>query len=271
MKTKKATTGFLLCMPIMVGIGVLYVYPFAATLWHSVHHAMSGTFAGISNYRELLLNPAFQLAAQNTMWFWLFGLPLNLFLGLWLAVLCEQVALKHARSILFFPAMIPAACVTAIVQVGFSALVPQGDAFSGLSGAASVLLVYLWKSVGYTTLFLAAGLHGIPSQLAEAAANAGANTWQIFRYIKLPLLAPSMGVSLVVAMWNGFKIFRESYLLGGTHPDKALYSVQHFLSNNFSNMNYSRLAAASVLLVSSVFAATFVVWRYAQHKEKNEA
>ena len=50
------------------------------------------------------------------------------------------------------------------------------------------------------------------------------------------------------ALWH-FRIFREAFLLGGAHPDNALYGVQHFLYNNFANMNYPRLAAASVLLI----------------------
>ena len=83
----------------------------------------------------------------------------------------------------------------------------------------------------------------------------GAGRWQLVRKIEIPLLLPAAGVSLLTALMAAFRIFREAYLLGGTHPDKSIYSLQHFYYNNFANLNISRLAAASIWQIMLIAAA----------------
>lgn len=111
-------------------------------------------------------------------------------------------------------------------------------------------------------------LYTVPKELLEAAAQCGANQWQIFTKIQLPLLHAPLAVSLLFAFLNSFKIFREVYLIGGAYPNNNLYSLQHFLSNNFSNMNFSRLAAASVLVIAVVCLALTLLWRVLKRAER---
>ena len=61
----------------------------------------------------------------------------------------------------------------------------------------------------------------------------------------------------ILTIYNSFRCFREAYLIGGSHPNEQLYSIQHFLQNNFMNMNYARLEAASILVV--IFVGAFVL------------
>ena len=75
--------------------------------------------------------------------------------------------------------------------------------------------------------------------------------------VRLPLIARGLALCVVLVIFNGYRCFREAYLIGGEHPHEALYSLQNFLQNNFSNMNYARLEAASILVVLAVFAAGF--------------
>ena len=98
-------------------------------------------------------------------------------------------------------------------------------------------------------LLLSAALRAIPAELTDTAADLGAGPWACFWRVRLPLLRPAFGGCLLVSLLGSFRVFREAFLLGGAHPDNALYGLQHFLYNNFANMNYPRLAAASVLLI----------------------
>ena len=66
-------------------------------------------------------------------------------------------------------------------------------------------------------------------------------------------------MSAILVVFNGYRCFREAYLIGGEHPHEELYSLQHFLQNNFANMNYARLEAASILVVAAVLAAGLAI------------
>ncbi|MDD2993424.1 MAG: sugar ABC transporter permease [Pygmaiobacter sp.] len=261
MENKKEMQGVCFCIPTLAGVFGLYFLPFLMALWRSVHQGMGNVFVGLQNYADLFGNAAFRLAAKNTLLFWGVSLPLNLILGILIALLCERLFARGQKATLFFPAMVPAACVVLLAQSVWPV--------ANLGQGAALLLqvgLFLWKSSGYTILILSAALHEIPREMIESAASCGANGWQVFWCIKLPLIAPAVGASALVAFLNSFKIFRENYLLWGTHPDSHLYGIQHFLYNNFANMNYPRLAAASVLLIAAVAGACAVVWRIAKKR-----
>ncbi|MFI3170339.1 MAG: ABC transporter permease subunit [Faecalibacterium sp.] len=246
---KKSLVGFLFCLPLLLGVLVVYGFPFCITLLRSLQQSAANSTFTLAHYTGLFSNSAFQLAARNTFTFWAIALPCNLLLGLGLAYLCNHCFLRHCKPILVFSAMVPAACSVALLQL----LLPT-DTYAALIASEVhaplfILLLFLWKYLGYTILILSAALYTISPELIEAATLCGATGWQTFRYIELPLLLPALGASGFFAFLNSFKIFREAYLIGGSYPNNSLYSLQHFLSNNFSNMNFSRLAAASVLVV----------------------
>ncbi len=262
MKRKKAQalTGLLLCLPLCLGLVFFYGIPLLLTLHRSLLNGMSGQWTGLDNYVDLLTNPAFGLGVRNTLLFWMAGLPLNLGLGLALALLCERAKAKMLRSVFFFPAMLPAACA-ACMAAGWL----QGRAAP--AGPGVVLILYLWKSVGVTAVILGAALHTIPQELLDTSAALGASGWQTLFYVKLPLILPALGAALIAALLNSFRIFREAYLLGGPHPQAQLYTLHHFLYNNFANMNYSRLAAASVLLIFVIAAGACTVAALLKRKD----
>lgn len=85
----------------------------------------------------------------------------------------------------------------------------------------------------------------------------------LFAFLLIP-----MGMSLYYSLCNySFRCFREAYLIGGAHPNEQLYSIQHFLQNNFMNMNYARLEAASILVV--LFVGAFVLIGMYLAKKRN--
>ena len=159
---------------------------------------------------------------------------------------------KH-RFLFFLPAVLPAAATVSIVYDWLGRFPAEGWlsgwANSPVAGFVFALLV-LWKGLGYTVLVLTAALSSIPVEYTQAAQVEGAAFGAILRHIYLPLLRPAFALSALLDVYNAFRCFREALLLGGAHPAESLYSLQHFLQNNFTNMNFARLEAACVLLIA---------------------
>ena len=130
------------------------------------------------------------------------------------------------------------------------------------------LVIVLWKTLGFSILIFMVAMKSIESEIIDAAMLDGVNPLQCFWYIKLPIIKSSLLICGILTIYNSFRCFREAYLIGGSHPNEQLYSIQHFLQNNFMNMNYARLEAASVLVV--LFAgAVVLIGMYLARKKRN--
>lgn len=248
--------GWLLLVPMLLAFMVNYLLPFVIAFIRSFYHGMGNTFVGMENYIELLQNHTFLLAIRNLLILWAFVLPLNLCIAFLLALLCHRIHGGRSSGLFFLPAVLPAVCVVEIVSQlfgtsqidGLFSLLPADWSTGQVAGMVFGCLV-LWKGLGYSLLILIVALGSIPDEYLEAAALEGASYWRIVFSIRLPLTAPSLGICAILAAYNSFRCFREALLLGGAHPTESLYSLQHFLQNNFSNMNFARLEAASVFLI----------------------
>ena len=246
---------WLLALPALLALGAGYLVPLALAFYKSLFAGMSTNFVGLDNYTDLFTNYAFGLAVKNLLRLWCIAIPLNLVLGVLLAVLCVEAAGPRLRLAFFFPGILPAACVVMMATEGAS-LLGLEDTWTFHEESALVWLgIVLWKTLGYTVLICAAFLESIPGEILDAAKLDGAGFWQCLFRVRLPLIRQGMVLSTVLVIFNGYRCFREAYLIGGEHPHEQLYSLQHFLQNNFSNMNYARLEAASIVVVLAVFAA----------------
>ena len=123
------------------------------------------------------------------------------------------------------------------------------------SDAAFWMLVisYLWKNLGYTIILWTAGLSAIPESVYEAARVDGAGNWQTFRYITLPNLKGTAYTIAVLSLLNSFKVFREAWLVAGDYPQERMYLMQHLYNNWFRELDFDKVAAASVLTSGVVF------------------
>ena len=213
-------------------------------------------FAGLENYRKVLSSQAFRLAAGNTAKFLLIGIPLLLVIALCVALLLRQTLFgrKLCSNTILIPLVIPIASIVMVVEKLIPAQVLESP-----SAFWVLMALYLWKNFGYITVLLLAGLSMIPQGLYDAAAIEGANGVQKLWHITLPLLLPSLAFGTVIGIINSFKSYREAFLLGGRYPHESIYMLQHFLNNNFENLNYARLAVASVMTALPIILATLAV------------
>ena len=264
---------WLLALPALLALGAGYLVPLALAFYKSLFAGMSTNFVGLDNYTDLFTNYAFGLAVKNLLRLWCIAIPLNWVLGVLLAVFCVEAAGPRLRLAFFFPGILPAACVVMMATEGAS-LLGLEDTWTFHEESALVWLgIVLWKTLGYTVLICAAFLESIPGEILDAAKLDGAGFWQCLFRVRLPLIRQGMVLSTVLVIFNGYRCFREAYLIGGEHPHEQLYSLQHFLQNNFSNMNYARLEAASIVVVLAVFGAGILLMalrRTAQRRSRHE-
>lgn len=271
---RKSITGWILAAPVLIGTFVFFGLPFGISLWYSVTFGVGGAeFVGFKNYIKVFSSEAFQLAIFNTFRFLGIGVPLIMFSGFAIALLIKKsfAGSRIFRSVLLLPMVIPVASVVMVIQVFFAeqgiinGLLEQAG-FSienwlhGPSAFYILIGMYIWKNCGYNVVLILAGLNMIPEELYQTAAIEGAGEWKKFRFITLPLVWPSLFFTFVMSVVNSFKSYREAFLLGGTHPHDSIYMLQHFLNNNFDNLNYQRLSVASTMLFLAILIVVGVLY-----------
>ena len=253
-------------LPNLFGVLYFSLIPMMQVLFRSFQSAIGGRWVGIQNYVTVMGNAAFQRAIANTGKFTAVCIPLLIVISLALAVLLYSIPVVGSalRSIFLMPMAVPAASVVLVWKALFhkkglinGALLALGG--SGVdwmgSGAAFWMLVisYLWKNLGYTVVLWMSGLAGIPESVYEAAQVDGANALQTFLQITLPNLRGSAYTITVLSLLNSFKVFREAWLVAGDYPHESMYLLQHLYNNWFRELDFDKIAAASVMTSVVVF------------------
>ena len=253
----------LLLLPGMAGFLMFYVIPVGEVLKYAVvESAFSPAFVGFRNFAQVFQNVYFRLALQNTAWFSLLSIPLLLALSFVLALLLQRRS-RAMQAILLIPVFVPSVAL-ARLWPSLSEALTRGGTLSGSSQRIAILSIFLWKNMGiFVVLFLAA-LRSIPLSVKEAAAIDGAGTLRKLGSIYLPLILPHITFSAIYALVCSMRVFRESYLMFGSYPDKALYFIQHYMNNHFAKLNYQTLSAASLLF----FLPVLLVFGLMLHLER---
>lgn len=280
-KHRKNLTRWLFLLPNLLGVTVFALLPMLEVLVGAFRSAIGGRWVGLQNFRTVLANRAFRLAALNTGRFMLVCIPLLLCLSLLLALgLRRALGGQLLRSAFLLPMAVPAASVVLAWKLLFheSGLLNavlehfglRGVNWMGTSASFWVLVIsYLWKNLGYTVVLWTAALGAISPSVYEAAMMDGADSVQSFLYITLPNLKVSAYSIAVLSLLNSFKVFREAWLVAGDYPQEQMYLVQHLYNNRFRELDYDKIAAASVL-VSCVVPALIALLRRAWDKGDSE-
>ena len=260
---KKNLLPWLLLAPSLLGVGIFTLIPFADVFRRSFQKAVGTGFVGLGNYRTVLDNQAFQLAAGNTGRFLFVCLPLLLVLSLFVALLLERLGRKGnlLKSGFLLPMAVPAASVVLFWQLFFDRegilnhileiFHIQGPDYMNSSGAFGVLVaVYIWKNLGYDLILGLSGLLGIPESLYEAARIDGAGEFQCFWYITRPLLVQTAFLTGTLSLVNAFKVFREAWMIAGNYPHDSIYMLQNLFNNWFLKLDMQKMTAGAVMLAA---------------------
>ena len=280
-KRKGQLAGLWFVLPDLAGVCCFALLPMAEVIRRSFQSAVTSQWMGLKNYREVLGNTAFRLAAANTLKFTAVCIPLLVVCSLLLAVLLQRMkqAGKLLKSAFLLPVAVPAASVVLVRKTLFHSNGLLNGLLEGMggekvgwmtTGAAFWVLVlsYLWKNLGYDMVLWMAGLAGIPREIYEAARVDGAGEWSCFTKITLPNLLPSLYTISVLSFLNSFKVFREAWLVAGDYPQQSMYLLQHLYNNWFRELAFDKIAAGSVLTSAVVFGLILLLKRAWDREER---
>jgi len=259
-KVKRSSGLFI--APSFLGVLVFFVIPFLVVIFYSmVDNPIAKNFVGIENYKVVLANNAFIRAVTNTFRFSIVAVPLAVLLSLLLAIMLEAKLPFRSQFRTFFlsPMMVPVASVVLIWQVLFSyngavndLLAHFGaDKIDWLKSQYShvvIVILFLWKNLGYNMILFMAALASIPKDILEVARLESANALQTFFYIKVRYLSSTFLFVTIMSLINSFKVFREVYMLTTDYPYDTIYMLQHFMNNMFKKLDYQKLSSAAVLM-----------------------
>lgn len=263
-----ALPGLLLLVGV-VGLPLLYALYLSFTHYSFLKPEL--TWAGPFRYLEALSNPYFLHSLGLTLLYIGFTVPLTLGLGLLLALLLNQP--YPLRAFHYFAVSLP--MLIAPVGVGLiwrMILHPELGILAYLFGGvdffgnpryalATLALVDVWQQVSLATLVLLAGLRSLPREPYEAALVDGATPFQAFRHITLPLLAPVLGVLLVLQTVVEVRTYDLVYVLTRGGPGTATDLISYFIYRQaFLGLDLSGASAMAYLLL--LFTMVLVVWYY---------
>lgn len=252
--------------PSLVGFAVFYFVPFLLGICESMTDgAPGGRFVGFDNYKELLHSGSFRKAATNTLLFTGVGVPLLIALSLLLAMLLNrEIYMRNwFRTSIMMPLVIPVASVVMAWQIFFDwngtlnawlhhLHMDRIDWMQSNWSMSIIVVMYVWKNIGYNMILFLAGLQSIPRDYYETAAIEGAGRLHRFRHITMVYLTPTMFFVLLISIINSFKVFRETYLLAGDYPYDRLYMMQHYMNNMFFTLDVQKLTAAATFMVGCI-------------------
>lgn len=263
MKKRRIPAGTWFVIPGLLGFALFYILPFCVSFGYAfLSRPVNGSFVGLKNFAELFVNRAYLKGLINTLRFIGISVPLNMGLSLGIAMLIGK--LKKRRELFSLIFLIPLVIPSGSMVFFWKSLFSYDGALNGLLTAAGIakinwldsslalfvmVLIFVWKNLGYNMVLYLTGLNNIPKDYYEAASVDGAKPWGAFWHITLPQLAPTSVLVLIMSIINSFKVFREIYLITGSYPHDSIYTLQHFMNNMFSSLNYPRLTTATTVLV----------------------
>jgi multiple sugar transport system permease protein len=279
---REAFVGYAFVLLPVVLFGLFFIWPIVYSFYISAHQwgALIGkeAYVGSENYRTAFDDEVFRRALKNTAFFAVTVVPLQMAIGLIMALAINQGIRGRTffRSAFYFPSLTSAAAIVAIAififsadglfnsglrGVGLDALVPSEQGWFGDSDTALWTIVGLvaWTSSGTMMLFYLAALQAIPTDVYEAAAIDGSGTWRTFWKITFPLLKPAHFFVGVVSMIGALKIFDQAYIAssGSGGPAYAtLTAVLYLYQTAIGDFDFGYAAALGTILFVIIFTLT---------------
>ena len=268
-RRRETLQGWLLLIPAVAVMLVFTVYPVFRSVYLSLFKYKMGKvpeFIAFENYTYFAGNSTFWKIMGNTQSFALMTVIPSMILGICLALLVNRKG-KHIgfiRSAFFYPSVMPMIAIASVwmfIYMARNGLFDQLLASFGqppmnvLSNKETVLpamaVMYVWREAGYLMVFFLSGIQSINQDVLEAAAIDGATGWKTFRYVTLPLLAPTTLFVSTVAFTNCFKLADQVIIMTEGAPNNASSLLLYYIyQQGFTNMNYGRSSTLTVIMLA---------------------
>jgi sn-glycerol 3-phosphate transport system permease protein len=271
---------YLLLLPTLVFVALFTAWPTVLAAYQSFFRQRLNilkfkdpTFIGLGNYTDLFTDDRFLRVLKNTAIYVAVTVPVSIFLALFLALLVNRKlrAMGVARLAFFYPAMIPLVSAATVWLFFFT---PDYGLFNtalrwvGYDGAQnwtgnpslallSVMIVVIWKNAGFYMIFYLAGLQGLPTEVFEAAAIDGANSWQSLWRIAFPLLRRTTLFVTTIAFIGAFRDIDHIFVLTNGGPSQASSVLLFYLWHvRFENSDVGQAAAITMILIAILLVFT---------------
>jgi multiple sugar transport system permease protein len=284
----RARWGFLFLSPWIIGFAAFQLLPILSTVFLSFTDysatkefaAGNFSFIGLDNYKHLFSDPNFGQSLGVTLKFALIAVPLGFIVPLGFAVLLNSkhlLAKNVFRTLFFLPTVIPIVAGAMVfsgvlnaqsgwINLSLKALGIEGPRWMADPNWAlpALNLLGLW-GVGNAMLILLAGLQGVPTEILEAARVDGANWFQRFFAITIPMISPVIFYNVTLGVINAFQYFVPAMLIGGRNGDPqgaTLFYNLHFYREAFvfNNMGYASVLALVLFAIVMIMTAIMFSW-----------
>ena len=279
MVIREAVAGYLFVLPTLLSFLIFFLGPMIWGLAMALFKwdfFSKPEFVGIHNFIELFQDKVFLISLKNTARFAFIATTLNVGLGMLIAIGINSIKWKWLKAFLrsaYFVPFVISSVATALLfrfllqesigvvnyyltKLGFER-VPWLT--SSKWAMRSVIMLDVWKAVGFYVLIFLAGLQGIPRQLYEAAEVDGANRWVKFTRITIPLLTPTIFFSLIIALIGAFQVFDTIYALTEGGPGDATRTIVMVLYREaFGTFNMGYAASMALVLFVIILLLTSI-------------
>lgn len=275
-RRKEILAAYLFLLPSLMGYAIFVAGPMVAAFVFSFFRWDIFTppeFIGLDNFRSLFRDPRFLIVLKNTLVFVAAAVALLITIGLGIALMINRkipsILRYFFRTTYFFPVIISLASVSIIWQfllntdygpinyyLGKLGFDPVPWLSSSRWALRSIIMLFVWKNLGFYVILFLAGLQGIPRQLYEAAEIDGANNWKKFWSITLFLVSPTIFFATVIALIGAFQLFDAPYIMTQGGPGDATRTIVMYLYLNgfrFLRMGYAITISIALLFMVLVF------------------
>lgn len=284
-RRKETRAAYLFLLPITIGFVVFVVGPLIASVFLSFFHwdlFSTPQFVGLQNYKSLFQDSRFLITLRNTFFYIVGGVSLNLIIALFLALGIQRsfnsILRYFFRTTYFFPVLTSMASVSIIWQfllhtelgpvnyylrkIGFSCI-PWFTSSEWV--IPSIILIMVWKGMGFSMVLFLAGLQNIPRQLYEAATIDGASSRQKFWFITLPLLSPTTFFAIIIALISTVQIFDgPSIITGGGPGDSSRSLVMYIYFHGFRSFHMGYACAIAMVMFLIILILTLSQFKLGQ-------
>ncbi|WP_274652043.1 carbohydrate ABC transporter permease [Paenibacillus humicola] len=280
LRFKQYGIAYLFLAPSLIGLLVFILYPIVDSLYLSFTKWDGLTpikWIGLDNYRDLLTDDTFKISLINNLYYTAVTVPITIALSILLALVMNVKVrgIKTFRVLYFFPNITASIAVGIIWAAMFTQYGPINTIlrFFGASNPPSwlastslalpaVMMVSIWKSVGYNAVILFAGLQGVPRQLYEAAELDGAGRFKRFLHVTLPGLSPVIFFSVVTGVIGSFQVFDTVMAMTQGGPGRSTNVLVYYIYNSaFQNYHFGAASAMSYVLFVIILIVTLIQLR----------
>ncbi len=271
---------------LIVYFSIFMVYPIYKAFAGSLHewNPLVGTYnwVGLDNFKAVLTDGLFWKSLWNTAYFSVFSIVFRIILGLGLALLLSSRLVKakdSLRGLFYMPTITPLVAVSFVWMWMFDPQFGMINKVTGLDinwlndshwALPAIIIMTIWKDFGYATVLYLAGLMNLPRDVYEAAQIDGANSWQTFWRITLPLLKPTTLFIVITSLITYVQAYVQILVMTEGGPGTETYTISYLIFDQaFQKYDFGTASAMSVILFAITGVLTILMFRASGDMEQS--